>query len=383
MADVLMVAMVDSIHTARWISQFSDHDMKIMLFPSTPHRRIHKVIKELLVGDQRLQLELAPAMRYLALPLTLIDLILRLETRSKYLRYLIKKRKPQILHGLETQHAGYIIADSIRGLLVKPSIYLSLWGSDLFWFEKFDNHKKKITNVLSNVDFLGAECRRDINLASSLGFKGKLLPVVPASGGIDLGLIDSLGSYSVPSIRSKIMIKGYSGFVGRSLAALNALSDLSSQLKEFEIHVYSASLRTIRHAHRIRRDYGLTIICHRKHSLSHSEVCDLLGKSRISISISLSDGFPGSLRESMAMGCFPIESRNSCGSEWAVQNESAFFVDPLNRDEISKAIRIALSDDTLVNSAAEINRAITEERVSTSKINKLVNDYYSSTTIYE
>ncbi len=383
MTDVVLVAMADSIHTARWIAQFSNQSISILLFPSTPHRRVHKGIKDLLIGDQKMKLEFAPKMRALALPLALIDTVFHLGIRSTYIRYLIRKQKPRIVHGLETQHAGYLISDSIRSEVSKPQIFLSLWGSDLFWFEKFKKHKNKIIEVLSMVDFLGAECRRDIDLARSLGFRGKLLPVVPASGGIDLGSIDRLGTYSIPSSRSKIMIKGYSGFVGRSLTALNAISDLSNELKEFEIHVYSASWRTIWHTQRLRRTQRLNIICHKKHSLSHSEIIGLLGKSRISISISLSDGFPGSLRESMATGCFPVESQNSCGSEWAVQNESAFFVDPLNPREISDAIRKALRDDSLVNSAAEINRAITEERVSTSKINKLVNDYYSSKTIYE
>ncbi len=108
--------MADSIHTARWITQFSDQNISILLFPSTPHRRIHQGIKDLIGGNQKMQVTLAPTMRFSALPLTLSDTILRTQFRSSYLRFLIRKYHPQIIHGLETQHGGYLIANSIIGL---------------------------------------------------------------------------------------------------------------------------------------------------------------------------------------------------------------------------------------------------------------------------
>jgi hypothetical protein len=291
---------------------------------------------------------------------------------------LIRKYRPQIIHGLETQHGGYLIADSITGLGQIPLIFLSIWGSDLVWFGKFKKHRRKITEILTKVDYLGIECVRDVEIAKSLGFNGKLLPIIPASGSINIESIDNLGPFMQTSRRHKIMVKGYSGFVGRSITALNALEMLSNELKSYEIHIYSASLKTMWCAQRAIREKGLNITCHKKHSLSHSAVISLFSESRLSLSVSLSDGFSGSLRESMATGCFPIESMNSCGSEWTDSGKSALFINPLEIDEIVAAIRSALTDDSLVDSAAVTNREIVEGRFSSKSVEKLLSSYYVS-----
>ena len=377
MNQIVLVAMVDSIHTARWLAQFESFNMKVIVFPSTPQRRIHPALLEMMERKSPLRISLVPHMRYLSLPLTLLDAVTRLRTRAWYLRHVIRTRKPQMIHGLETQHAGYLIADAVVQLEVVPKVCLSIWGSDLVWFKSFRRHRMKIHKILSRTDYLSVECRRDAELAVVMGFKGKLLPMVPASGGVNLSDVDKLVEFQAPSRRKKILVKGYSGFVGQSITALTALSRLSTQLRDYQVHVYSASRKTRRFARKISRHGHLNVVCHPKHSLSHEEMLSLFGEARISLSISLSDGFPGSLREAMVTGCFPIESKNSCGSEWAESGSSALFVDPSDMDGITHAIVTALTDDRLVDSAALLNRAIAESRFSVSAISNVIENYYS------
>lgn len=376
MRRVFVVAMVDSIHTARWLSQFVDQDLSIVLFPSTPHRRVHPEVKALLKTSNQMQISIAPMMNVLSLPLWLIDKCLPLRIRSRLLQRLIETEKPVVLHALETQNAGYLVAQTIPHLHFLPKVFLSIWGSDLFWFQQFARHRKKIQYLLSKTDSLGTECQRDIELARFFGFSGNLLPTVPASGGLHLDVIKKLDRPKIPSQRFKIMVKGYSGFVGRSLTALEALQCLSVELAGYEIHVYSASLKTIRQARRTAKEHQLRIVCHKKHSLSHDEVISLLSEARLSISISLSDGFSGSLRESMVTGCFPIESMYSCGNEWTLEGKSALFVDPRNVSTIVKAIELALNDDDLVDSAAEINFKLAKARFSSAAVLEQVENYY-------
>jgi len=110
--------------------------------------------------------------------------------------------------------------------------------------------------------------------------------------------------------------------------------------------------------------------------MSHDEVIELFRRARISISISLSDGFPGSLREAMVSGCFPIESKNSCGYEWAISGRSAIFVDPENETEICAAIKKVLSSDLLVDTAATLNLKLAEARFSSVALKSIVDSYY-------
>lgn len=377
MKRVLVVAMADSIHTARWVSQFRNESLSIVIFPSTPHRRIHPLLRELLEEESKVRVSIAPMMGVMALPLFLVDTIFRSKIRARILRGLIRRQKPEIVHGLETQHAGYLIADALPNTSDAPTVYLTLWGSDLIWFRSSARHRKKISTTLSTTDFLGVECRRDIELAQSLGFRGKLLPVMPASGSLNTLRSSDPGRFTAPSQRKKIAVKGYTGFVGRSRTALRGLSALASELAGYEIHVYSASFSTILYAYLFVKRRGLRVTCHKKHSLSHPEVLSLFAESRISVSVSLSDGFPGSLKEAMATGCFPIESDRSCGCEWADSGKSAFFVNPEDLSGIIRAIQIALLDDHIVDSAATINQALAEKRFSAAVVNDLIPNYYS------
>lgn len=380
MKRVFVVAMADSVHTARWLSQFANQNIFILLFPSSPHRRIHPIIKELSENNSNiLRVQIAPWMHILALPLWFIDRLTPLRTRSRILRYLIDNQRPQILHGMETQNAGYLIAETIPHLQHLPTVYHSIWGSDLFWFRQLPKHRSKIHDVLSKTDALSTECKRDIDLAKEFGFKGRLLPTIPASGGLDSDFVAGLEKLNLPSHRSRIMVKGYSGFTGRSLTAIEVLEQMSDELKSFDIHVYSASLRTRWRVFRVRRRSTLKITTHKKHALSHSEVMSMLRESRLSLSISLSDGFPGSLREAMIAGCFPIESKYSCGSEWTIAGKSALFVDPRDTSEIIGAIRIAISDDALVDDAASTNFRLASESFSKAAVATKIKNYYSWT----
>ena len=42
---ILIIGMADSVHLARWLSQFIDQPIDFTIFPSSPHRRIHPLLK--------------------------------------------------------------------------------------------------------------------------------------------------------------------------------------------------------------------------------------------------------------------------------------------------------------------------------------------------
>ena len=60
---VLVIAMANSIHTARWLSQFRDKSVDVVLFPSTPSRNLHPLITELLCSNDQMTLQIAPLMK--------------------------------------------------------------------------------------------------------------------------------------------------------------------------------------------------------------------------------------------------------------------------------------------------------------------------------
>jgi glycosyltransferase involved in cell wall biosynthesis len=55
------------------------------------------------------------------------------------------------------------------------------------------------------------------------------------------------------------------------------------------------------------------------------------------------------------MGSFPIQSWTSCANEWVADGETGFLVPPEDPEVVEQAIRKALTDDALVDRAAEAN----------------------------
>ncbi|MGA0107486.1 MAG: glycosyltransferase, partial [Ilumatobacteraceae bacterium] len=140
MKKILIVAMADSVHTARWLEQFENSKDKFVLFPSSPHRRIHPKIVRLLGASSPMQILIPKGLSKTGLILAVLDKFFSNRLRGNLLRRVINKFDPDILHAVETQGAGYISLEALGKVEKKPFFILTLWGSDLLWFSKFDRH---------------------------------------------------------------------------------------------------------------------------------------------------------------------------------------------------------------------------------------------------
>ena len=73
------------------------------------------------------------------------------------------------------------------------------------------------------------ECGRDHNLALDLGYQGKFLDVMPATGGLETSRLKQLALNNPPSQRKYIAVKGYSGFVGLGKDGLKVIEEIEDQ----------------------------------------------------------------------------------------------------------------------------------------------------------
>jgi glycosyltransferase involved in cell wall biosynthesis len=339
---VVLVCMVDSIHVARWIAQFDPAEVKFILFPSGPNRVIHPRIIELAREGKKFgnQISIHPFGGKLSLLLWGLDLFLGDRLRGKILGQLLKRIKPDYVHALELQHAGYLTARCLEDTALTTQFIATNYGSDIYWFERFDRHRSKIQAVLKRAQRYSAECSRDIQLAANLGFKGLNLPVFPNSGSLDITNISpkNLDSFS----RKKIAIKGYHGWAGRAGAVVNALLENPEPLKGFELNFYSVNLQLVPKLLWLRWRHGMKVRIFIKGSLSHSELLSLFSESRIYIGASMTDGISTSFLEASAMGAFPIQTGTACVREWAVNGFCGEVLEDLEPRSINKAIHAAL-----------------------------------------
>ena len=358
------MAMLDSIHTARWLGQFQSEEIDFFLFPSSPQRRIRPELKDLLKSRGKATYRIQPWAQWFALPLWIADKAFKNFFRATILRSAIRTFQPDFLHALEIQNAGYLVLDSLpKQRSVRPRIIVTNWGSDIYWFRRFPKHESKLRLLLEASDFYSAECQRDVKLAHELGFTGQVLPVIPNAGGFDLNLLD--GPVKSIADRKLIAIKGYHGWVGRAKVALGAVERISESLAGLEIVVYSANSTVGRVARRVSRKTGLPVKIHKKGALSHSQMLNLFADSKIYVGISESDGISTSLLESMAMGTIPVQTSTSCCDEWF--QDSGVSVSEISQSAVAGAIIQGLS---LAGSQAnsDKNREIIRQRANAQDV---------------
>ena len=390
---ILFIAMSNSIHTARWIKQIIDQKWQLYLFPSISTNDIHTDILDYnikvftpFLSKSRKNIILKILVRIIKKINNLYLNILKKKQSDIYIENLYKylqKIKPDIIHTLETQYAGYLLYSVKEKYFYKkdfPKWWHTVWGSDIYLFGKMKGHKTRIQNVLSSCDFFSSDCIRDNKLAQDFGFNKEIMPLFNL--GFQLDYLQKIKINNAKTSKRKIIfVKGYEGWTGRALVALYALKIIKDYLINFDILIHSYSDDSVKiSAELLENEANINIkfipLC-----TSHSDILRIHGASRIHIGLNISDGIPSSVLEAMAMGAFPIQSWTSAADEWIKDGESGFLVPPEDPNKVADAILRALTYDILVDNAAEINWKTVEKRLNFNDLQKKVINSYQKILI--
>jgi len=396
---ILFVAFPDSIHTVRWIRQLEGTGWEVYLFPSADVPVIHDEMPSFVSLFVPLYMAKHPIWFvrknrrgdfFVALCLLFVYLLLktwcRICGKKDHLRYLhfplkllIRLKRPEVIHSLETQNAGYLVADIKKKGGGKFPVWVHTnWGSDLYLFGRLEKHRKKVTEVLSSCDHYLCECQRDITLAKSFGYTGPLYEPYPNTGGFDLVKVGMLRGKLRPSQRKIVLVKGYQHWAGRALTALRALELCADALRGYEVWLYSVQSEAVAiKAELFSQTTGISTQVLPLDS-SHEAVLDLFSRSRIYLGLSIADAISTSLLEAIVTGAFPIQSCTSCADEWIVDGETGFVVPPEDPEKVAIALRRALTDDVLVDRAAELNWERNRERFDGKILAQKTIQFYTS-----
>jgi glycosyltransferase involved in cell wall biosynthesis len=328
---ILVVGMLDSVHLSKWLTQFKDQGIVFYLIPSSPHRRIHPGIHELVSGEHESKFLLSWVSRF-GLVFWLLDKFLGKTLSGLLIANAVGSFRPNFIHLLETQNAGYsyLRAVSMFKDLVSVPTLLTLYGSDLFWFREFKAHQRRLKALLPRISVLSAECERDQLLATQLGFNGRFAPLMPAFGSVQFQALE------VGSKRNLIVVKGYQNKWGQAAVALEALKRIKEHLVGFEIVVYSCDAVTLRIVSKLNKYEQMHIKAFPKHALSNFEVIQLMSRAACFIGLSTSDGLPASTIEAIGSGAIPIQSNTSCAGAWIESGSTGFIVDYWDVDAVAK-----------------------------------------------
>ena len=418
---ILFIGMIDSPHTARWIRQIADAGWDLHVFPVygavahpllegvTIHRpfmtiRPRRMLRLLFtdpltaLNPGRIERDIHPNRLPVkaVYPLPMLSPFERLlnerkteplgesDVRApspygpKVLARLIRKLKPDLIHSMEFQHAGYnvLAARDILGADRFPRWLATNWGSDIYYYRNFPDHRAQISRLLKSVDLYSCECERDVTLARELGLKAPALPVMPNTGGFDLDEAQRLRSSLKPSKRKLLMVKGYQSFAGRALTALDAVLKCADVLKDWRIVVYSATPEVVERAEELRAFHGINISI--LNQAPHERILKYLAYSRAYLGVSVSDAISTSMLEAMAMGAFPIQTNTACCNEWFEDGKTGFSVPHDDVNVIADRLRRAATQDELVDTAAGENWTTVTERLDQNKLKPLARDFYEA-----
>lgn len=381
---VLAICMFDSIHSARWLSQFTNENIDFYLFPSKKFRKIHPELSNLINSTElaTYRISIVPRMRQLLSLIGYIDFLIFEKitflakfriSRATVLSAAIRKLNPGIIHALEIQGAGYLVLESSSELIGSTKLIVTNWGSDIYFFQDFPDHRIKIAEILSKATHYSAECERDYVLARKFGFTGEFLPCIPNAGGFQ---INSSRNLSVPSSRRKYLIcKAYGGQFGFGSIALEVLEKVLSENSEIQVIAYSVTDDLILFAERIARSYNNFKFFSRRNPLAREELLDYFFESRAYLGLSRSDGISTSFLESMVAGAYPIQSSTSCANEW-VQKGAIASVIPVDANKILQELSLVLHDDNLVDSAQIKNLEVSIAHLSTDEVKPNALSFY-------
>jgi glycosyltransferase involved in cell wall biosynthesis len=383
---ILFVAMAESVHTARWISMIADQGWDLHLFPSIDCGKAHHDLRNITIyhsfyGEQNncnqsIRARGIPVMHHIVGSAARSFLRkISPDYRSLQLMKIINKLHPDIIHSMEFQAAGYItseVRERYKGRF--PTWIATNWGSDVYLFGRLPEHVDKIKAVLSTCDYYSCECLRDVKLAKNMGLKGQTLPVLPNTGGFDLSYIKKFEQPGPTSARRLIVLKGYQSWAGRALVGLRAIELSAKLLRGYSVAIYLASYEVEIAARLVSQSTGIPIEI--IPPCSHEEILRLHGRARVSIGLSISDAISTSFLEAIAMGSFPIQSNTSCADEWIKSGVTGILVHPEDPEEIAAAIRLAVTDDVLVDEAAKLNAKVVAERLDQSVITPKVIEMY-------
>ena len=264
---ILFVAFADSIHTARWIAQIIDCGWDIHLFPSVDGDECHPALRGvtihhalythqgsdgnshrgIYIGWRRLYRFLnsdRPAARGFRKLAEIVWKVPLKDGRADRLEKLISQLRPDIVHSLETQHAGYLVMEARKrmGEMRFPAWIHTNWGSDIYLFGRLPQHTPRIKELLSLCEYYACECNRDVVLARQYGFRGTVAIVAPDTGGFDFaGIREMLPSCPKTSERKAIMLKGYQGWSGRALVGIRALARVKDLLNGYHVYIHSSN----------------------------------------------------------------------------------------------------------------------------------------------
>jgi hypothetical protein len=301
---------------------------------------------------------------------------------AEWLARIIRQWQPSIIHTLGIKQGGEFFLQVRRKFRLEGIgkwVLQTRGGSDLT-ISHFDPERcKQLSDVLRSCDVLICDNEVDLSIARNLGLRDEQrasIAPVPGSGGIDVESMHQKWQ-GLPSTRRRIVWpKAYDSAWGKMLPSFEALKICWDEIKPCEVHMLSMNDESFMWFWTLPEEIRES--CHTYRRISRAEVLELMVTARIMLAPALTDGVPNSLYEGMAAGAFPIVSPLETIFPVVQNEQNVLFAHNLYPLEIANALKRAMTDDSLVDAAAQRNLELVRRIANRDVIRPRVIAFYEN-----
>jgi glycosyltransferase involved in cell wall biosynthesis len=391
---ILFIGPGESTHTHSWVDLLENEPFNVRLFVLPGHYAppddwkvktyvtgydcgpIDRATRNRLIDKSRLSRQVD---RYLS-----IAKRLTWDTRrypKEWLVRIIRSWRPHIIHTFSLDAAEfYFDIQQVYELGNAAKWVLQLrGGADLAWSHLDPELRGKIGEVLRACDQLLSDNTQNFRIARELGVREEQLSImgtVPGTGGIDTQALAARWD-GAPSTRRVILWpKVYEWPWSKALPVYEALKLAWDHIQPCEVNM----LATLPDA----RMYYWTLpeqmrrACRLRDRVPRSEALDAMTRARVMLAPSLVDGTPNSMFEAMAAGALPIVSPLETIIPLVEDERNVLFARNLYPEEIAAALVRAMTDDALVDEAAQRNLELVKRIANRDEVRARVVKFYES-----
>lgn len=390
---VLFIGLAESTHTQSWIDLLDQSELNVRLFalpsglaPDNWPVRIYVTKGTAVKLDAVIRTRLYPrslAGRFLFRAFAHLFFGDASGLEGRWLAKIIRQWRPDVIHtlGLEPASYFYLKVREKYGLQrIGKWVVQVRGGPDLALHRLMSEYYDKIRKVLRNCDQLIADNQKNYEYGLELGLERKRLcplGVIPGTGGIDVAHTKRSWR-GLPSQRRRLVLwpKAYECPQGKALSVFEAIKIAWNSIQPCEFHMLAMIPET--------RMWFQTLpveirrCCRIDDRIPRDKTLELMAQARVMLSPSLADGIPNTLYEAMATGTFPIVSPLETIQSVVVSEENVLFARNLYPEEIAEALCRAMTDDALVDRAAERNLEIVSTIADRAQIRPRVVEYYKT-----
>jgi glycosyltransferase involved in cell wall biosynthesis len=263
-------------------------------------------------------------------------------------------------------------------------LIITVWGNDLTLHAPASPLMSSWTRrALRRANGLLADAARDLRLARHWGFQGdRPAQVVPGSGGVDLEELARVRANHIDTF-ANVLPAGVPLVVNpRGLRPAYVRNDVFFQAIPLvlrhrqEVQFVCTSMEGQAQAVGWVKRLGLASNVRLLPYLPQAQLWELFQRAEVSASISIHDGTPNTLLESMACGCFPVVGDLETLREWITPGVNGLLVEPGKPQALAEALLLSLEQPGLRARAAGINLALVRERAEVGVVRRKLGEFY-------